>query len=87
MYTLIFMSTGDLPWGLYEEQTIQETMANKEKLSIRELCEGRPGNFAQCLNFLDEFQTAFQSIFETSDFCQPDYEFLLSTFSNLILKN
>ena len=78
-YSLVKLWNGELPWSQYktEEDHVNKRKQIKADLSIEEICEGLPEEFAifliHCTNLKFEER--------------PDYDYYMGIFSSLMLKN
>ena len=80
-YMLIYLSTGTLPWILFESENIDvvkkylRTHKLKKKLTAEKLCEDLPEEMAQYINYCRKL------LFEED----PNYKFLRSLFENILI--
>ena len=82
-YMLIFLATDNLPWLRIENlevsklKKLQKIYQLKKTISVEQLCEGLPEEFAKYLNYTRKLN------FEEN----PDYDYLRSLFSSILVKN
>uniref|UniRef100_A0A182J748 non-specific serine/threonine protein kinase n=1 Tax=Anopheles atroparvus TaxID=41427 RepID=A0A182J748_ANOAO len=79
-YSLVYLMRGSLPWqgmkAVTRNQLLEKTTEKKLSISIQELCDGLPGQFAAMLEHSQELGYTIE----------PDYDVLIAKFRQLCRK-